>query len=152
MHSFEGLKGVAWLMRLDRHRDQLNTQWNEMICRQVPCSKVTTNYYHLFAKWFPSHFPHHDRWVPLLIFMSSKRETNTQYILLKDKSRLICFTNLREEGFIPKTGLSMFNLTSPLKENSVSFMFRESEWIRKKTPWGPFSYDLVSKAQKSIKS
>ena len=46
----------------------------------------------------------------------------------------------------------MFNLMSPMKENSVSFMFRESERPWKKTPKGPFSYDLVSKAQKSIKS
>ena len=45
----------------------------------------------------------------------------------------------------------MFNLVSPMKENSVSFMFRESKQPRKKTPKGPFSYDLVSKAQKSIK-
>ena len=56
--------------------------------------------------------------------------------------------NLREEGFDPKPGLSMFNLTSPLKENSVSFMFRESKQIRNKTPKGPFLYDLVSKAKK----
>ena len=59
--------------------------------------------------------------------------------------------NLREEGFVPKTGLSMFDLTSPLKENSVLFMFKESEWLRKKNPKGPFLYDLVPKAQKSIK-
>ena len=31
-------------------------------------------------------------------------------------------------------------------------MFRESEQPQKKTPKGPFSYDLVPKAQKSIKS
>ena len=59
--------------------------------------------------------------------------------------------NLREEGFDPKTGLSMFNLTIPLKENLVSFMFIESKRIQKKTPSGSFLYDLVSKAQKSIK-
>ena len=92
----------------------------------------------LFAKWFPSHFLHHGRWVPLFGFTSSKRVTNTRYSLLEDKSRLICFTNLREEGFVPKMGLSMFNLTSPLKENSVSFMFRESERVLKKNPWGSF--------------
>ena len=57
----------------------------------------------------------------------------------------------------PKMGLSMFNLTIPMKENSVSFMFREfensvsfmireSERLWKKTPKGPFSYDLVPKA------
>ena len=92
----------------------------------------------LFAKWFPSHFPHHGRWVPLFGFTSSKRVTNTRYSLSEDNSNLICFTNLREEGFVPKMGLSMFNLTSPLKENSVSFMFRESERIRKKTPKGSF--------------
>ena len=77
--------------------------------------------------------------------------TNTWYSLSKDKSKLICFMNLREEGFVPKKrGLSMFNLTSPMKENSASFMFRESERLRKKTPKGPFFYDLVPKAQKSI--
>ena len=51
-----------------------------------------------------------------------------------------------------KTGLSMFNLTSPMKGNSVSFMFRESERPQKKTPKGHFSYDLVPKARKIIKS
>ena len=51
----------------------------------------------------------------------------------------------------PKKGLSMFNLMSPMKENLVSFMFRESERPWKKTPKGPFSYDLVPKAPKSIK-
>ena len=40
----------------------------------------------------------------------------------------------------------MFNLTSPMKENSVSFMFRESKRPQKKTPKGPFSYDLFPKA------
>ena len=90
----------------------------------------------LFAKWFPSHFPHHDRWVPLFGFTSSKRVTNTHYISSEEKSKLICFMNLREEGFIPKMGLSMFNLMSPLKENSVSFMFREFERIWKKTRKG----------------
>ena len=77
--------------------------------------------------------------------------TNTQYSLSEDKSSPICFMNLREDGFVPKMGLSMFNLMIPLKENSVSFMFRESKRIQKKTPWGPFSYDLVSKVRKSIK-
>ena len=46
----------------------------------------------------------------------------------------------------PKKGLSMFNLMIPMKENSVLFMFRESERPRKKTPKGPFSYELVPKA------
>ena len=50
----------------------------------------------------------------------------------------------------PKKVLSMFNLTSPMKENSVSFMVRESKRL-KKTPKGHFLYDLVPKAQKSIK-
>ena len=45
----------------------------------------------------------------------------------------------------------MFNLTSTMKENSVSFMFRESEQLWNNTPKGPFSYDLVPKASKSIK-
>ena len=45
----------------------------------------------------------------------------------------------------------MFNLTSPMKENSVSFMFKDFEQPQKKTPKGPFSYDLVPKARKSIK-
>ena len=61
------------------------------------------------------------------------------------------FTNLREEGFIPKMGISMFNLMSALKEKLVSFMFRESELIQKENPKGPFSYDLVSRARKSVK-
>ena len=73
------------------------------------------------------------------LFYKFKEGNNSRYSLSEDKSRLICFTNLREEGFVPKTGLSMFNLMSPLKENSVSFMFRESEQIWKKTPKGPFS-------------
>ena len=92
----------------------------------------------LFTKWFPSHFPHHNQLVSLFGFTSSKRVTNTRYILSKDKSRLICFTNLREEGFVPKTDLSMFNLTSLMKENLVSFMFREFERSRKKTLGGSF--------------
>ena len=46
-----------------------------------------------------------------------------------------------------KEGLLVFNLTSPLKFNSVSFMFRESERKRKKTPKGHFSYDLVPRAR-----
>ena len=45
----------------------------------------------------------------------------------------------------------MFNLMSPMKENSVFFMFREFERPWKKTPKGPFSYDLVVKARKSVK-
>ena len=45
MHSFERLKGLAWLMRVDHHGDQLNTQLTEMICIQVPCSKVMENYW-----------------------------------------------------------------------------------------------------------
>ena len=49
------------------------------------------------------------------------------------------------------TGLSMFSLTSPMKENLVSFMFRESERPQKKTPKGPFLYELVPKARKSVK-
>ena len=40
----------------------------------------------------------------------------------------------------------MFNLMIPMKENSVSFMFRKSKQPRKKTPKVPFSYDLVPKA------
>ena len=84
--------------------------------------------------------------MPLFGFTSSKRVTNTRYSLSEDKSNLICFTNLREEGFVPKMGLLMFNLTSPMKENSVLFMFRESERRQKKNPKGHFSYDLVSKA------
>ena len=79
-------------------------------------------------------------------FTRSKRVKNTLCSSFEDKSILILFTNLRKEGFVPKMGLSMFNLTSPMKEKSVSFMFRESERPRKKTPKGPFSYDLVPKA------
>ena len=56
------------------------------------------------------------------------------------------------EGFVrKKEGLSMFNLTSPLKANSIFLMYRDSEGGQKKTPKSPFSYDLVPKAQKSIK-
>ena len=152
MHSFERLKWVTWLMKVDRHGDQLNTQLIDMIVQTSAMFKCNNKQLPLFTKWFPSHFPHHDRWVPLFIFMSSKRVTNTRYSFSKYKSSLICFMNLREEGFIPKTGLPMFNLTIPLKENLVSFMFREFEWIQKKTPKCPFSYGLVSKAWKSLKS
>ena len=42
--------------------------------------------------------------VPLFGFMSSKRVRNTRYSSFEDKSKLICFTNLREEGFVPKRG------------------------------------------------
>ena len=112
--------------------------WLTWLCRQVPCSKVTTNNFHYFQNDSLSHFPHHDRWVPLFSFTSSRRVTNTRYSLSEDKSRLIYFTNLREEGFDPKTGLSMFNLMSLSKENSVSIMFREFERLRKKTPKGSF--------------
>ena len=90
--------------------------------------------------------------MPLFIFTIPKRVTKTHFILSEDKSILIHFMKLRKEGFVPKKGLSVFSLTSPMKENLVSFMFRESERLRKKNPKGPFSYDLVSKAQKSIKS
>ena len=37
-----------------------------------------------------------------------------------------------------KEVLSVFDLTIPLKVNLVSFMFRESEQIQNKTPWGSF--------------
>ena len=30
-------------MKVDRRGDQLNTELTDMMCRQVPCSKVTTN-------------------------------------------------------------------------------------------------------------
>ena len=136
MHSFERLKGFSWLMKWIVTEIKWIPNWLTWLCRQVPCSKVTTNKCHYLQNDSLSHFPHHDWWVPLFQFTSSKRVTNTWYSLSEYKSSLICFTNLREEGFIPKTGLSMFNLTSPLKENSVSFMFRDSGWIQKKTPWG----------------
>ena len=42
-------------------------------------------------------------------------------------------------GSFPKKGLLVFSLTSPMKEKSVLFMFRESEQRRKKTPKGHFS-------------
>ena len=138
VHSFERIKGLAWLMKVDHHGDQLNTQLTEMICRQVPCSKVTTNYCHLFAKLFPSHFPHHDRWVPLFSFTSSKRVTNTWYSSSEDKSKFNILRTWERRGLIPKWVSQCLILTSPLKENSVSFMFRESERKRKKTPKGSF--------------
>ena len=114
MHFFERLKGLTWFMKVDRHRYQLNTQLTDMIVQTSAMFKGNDKQLPLFTKWFPSHFPHHDRWVPLFGFTSSKRVTNTRYSLSEDKSSLICFTNLREEGFVPKTGFSMFNLTSPL--------------------------------------
>ena len=138
MHYFERLKGLTWLMKVDHHGDQLNTQLTDMIVQTSAMFKGNDKQLPLFARWFPSHFPHHDWWVPFSSFTSSKRVTNTKYSLSKDKSKIICFMNLREEGFDPKPGLSMFNLTSPLKENSVSFMFRESKGIQKKTPCGSF--------------
>ena len=33
-------------MKVDRRGDQLNTQLTGMMCKQVSCSKVTTNNYH----------------------------------------------------------------------------------------------------------
>ena len=62
------------------------------------------------------------------------------------------FYKSKRRGLFPKMGLSMFNLMSPMKENVVLFMFRESERPHKNTPKGLFSYDLVPKARKSIKS
>ena len=61
MHSFERLKGVAWLMRVDNHGDQLNTQLIEMIYRQVPCSKVTTKLLPFICKMIP--FPFSPSWL-----------------------------------------------------------------------------------------
>ena len=110
MHSFEKIKGLEWLMKVDCHRDQLNTQLTDMIVKTSAMFKGNDTQLPLFTKWFPSHFPHHDRWVPLFGFTSSKRVTNTRYSLSEDKSSLICFMNLREDGFVPKMGLSMFNL------------------------------------------
>ena len=55
--------------------------WLTWLCRQVPCSKVMTNDCHYLQNYSLSHFPHHDWWVPLLGFMSSKRVTNTWYSL-----------------------------------------------------------------------
>ena len=89
--------------------------------------------------------------MPLFIFTSPKRVTNTCCSSSEDKSILINFYEPKKGGVhSQKKGLSMFSLTSPMKEKSVSFMFRESERLWKKTPKGPFSYDLVPKAQKSI--
>ena len=56
---FERLKGVTWLIKVDWLRDKLIYPVDWMKCRQVPCSKVTTNY-HFICKmnWFPSlNFP-----------------------------------------------------------------------------------------------
>ena len=56
---FERLKGVTWIMKVDRLRDKLIYPVEWMKCRQVPCSKVMTNY-HFICKmnWFPSlNFP-----------------------------------------------------------------------------------------------
>ena len=65
--------------------------------------------------------------------MSSKRVTNTRCISSSDESILICFTNLRKEGFVPRKGPSSFDFMSPMKVNSFFFMFRKSE-VTKKTP------------------
>ena len=89
--------------------------------------------------------------MPIFVLTSSKRVKNTHCSSSSDESILTCFTNLRKEGFTPRKGLSSFDIMSPMKVNLVSFMFRESKQRQKKTPKGPFSYDLVSRARKSIK-
>ena len=75
MHSFERLKWLTWLMKVDHHEDQVNTQLNDMIVQTSAMFKGNDKQLPLFAKWFPFHFPHHGRWVPLFNFTSSKRVT-----------------------------------------------------------------------------
>ena len=58
--------------------------------------------------------------------MNLKRVTSAQYSSSNDESILICFMNLREEGFIPKRGPSMFNFTSLEKVNLVVVSYLES--------------------------
>ena len=139
MHSFERLKGLTWLMKVDHHENQLNNQLTDMIVQTSAMFKGNDKQLPLFARWFPSHFPHHDWWVPLFGFTMSKRVTNTRYSLSEDKSRLTVFYEPERGGVCSQNGsLNVLILTSPLKENSVSFMFREFERIRKKTPKGSF--------------
>ena len=138
MHSFEILKGLTWLMKVDHLGDQLNTQLTDMIVQTNALFKGNEKKFHYLQNDSLPIFPIMIDECLFFSFTSSKRVTNTWYSLSKDKSRLICFTNQREEGFVLKTGLSMFNITSPTKENSVSFMFTESKQAWEKTPKGSF--------------
>ena len=47
-------------MKVDRHGDQLNTQLTDMIVQTSAMFKGNDKQMQLFAKLFPSHFPHHD--------------------------------------------------------------------------------------------
>ena len=89
--------------------------------------------------------------MPIFVLKSSKKVTNPRCSSSSDESILTCFMNLKKEGFTPKKGLSSFDIMSPMKVNSVSFMFRESKRRHKETPKGHFLLDIVPKAQKSIK-
>ena len=56
--------------------------WLEMIWRQVPCSKVTTNC-HLFAKWFPSlNSPSWLMSVSFLFYEFKEGNKNSLYLIL----------------------------------------------------------------------
>ena len=111
-----------------------------MKCRQVPCSKVTNNCHLLKMKCIslPLIFP---SWLmsASFHFYEFKEGKKTLVIAhLKTSPTSYVLRTWERRGSFPKKGLSMFNLTIPMKENSVSFMFRESEWLRKKTPKGFF--------------
>ena len=140
-HSLNWLKGVMWLTKGDWLGDKMNTQVfrNENVDRfHVQRWTVSCHWY----KWkdipLSLNFPTMKDECLFFVFTSSKRVTNTRCSSLEYQSILICFKNLWKEWFIPSKGLSLFYFMSPMKVNSISFMFRESERIQKKTPWGSF--------------
>ena len=50
MHSFERLKGLTWLMKVDRHGDQLNTEMTDMIVQTSAMFKGNDKQLPLSAK------------------------------------------------------------------------------------------------------
>ena len=48
-------------MKVDLQEDQLNTQLTDMIVQTSAMFKGNDKQLPLFAKCFPSHFPHHDQ-------------------------------------------------------------------------------------------
>ena len=60
MHSFERLIGLTWIMKVDRHGDQLNTQLTDMLVQTSAMFKGNDKQLPLFAKWFP--FPFSPSW------------------------------------------------------------------------------------------
>ena len=57
---------------------------------------------------------------------SLKRVTNAQFSSLEDESILICFMNMKKEGFIPRKGPSSFDFMSLMKVNSFVVSCLES--------------------------